>query len=104
MDGWLQTHEIIKNEGSQNKNGKSLGIETPIKKLGWMGLLKTSIGSSTRQHNKEDLQKMKRGGARGNSQGKEAFSKTRVPMPSLPDQFPYEGHCRNPSGQGQRDE
>ena len=55
MDGWLQTPEIIKNEGSQNKSGKSLGIETPIKKLIWMGLLKISIGSSTRKNNLEDL-------------------------------------------------
>ena len=46
VDGWLQTHEIIKNK---NKNGKNLGIETPIKKLILMGLLKRSIGSSTRK-------------------------------------------------------
>ena len=55
MDGWLQTPEIIKNEGSQNKNGKSLGIETPIKKLFWMGVLKISIGSLTRNNSMEDL-------------------------------------------------
>jgi hypothetical protein len=33
----------------------SLGIETPIKKLIWMGLLTISIGSSTRNNNTEDL-------------------------------------------------
>ena len=54
VDGWLKTQEIIKNEGSQIKMG-SLEIETPIKKLLWMGLLTISIGSSTRKNNTEEL-------------------------------------------------
>ena len=38
------------------------------------------------------------------SQGKERFSKTRVPMPSQLDQFLKEGHGCNLSGQEHRNE
>ena len=59
--------KIIKTEGEQNKNGKILGIQIPIRKLIWMRLLKMSTGLSTKKNNMEDLEIMKHSSALGNS-------------------------------------